>query len=45
MMVPTFKLKCLSLFDAFNVRFGVILMGTTGGGKSTIFSVLNHAMT
>jgi dynein heavy chain len=45
MMVPTFKLKCLQLFDTFNVRFGVMLVGPTGGGKSTCFSVLQHAMT
>ena len=44
-MVQAFKLKCLQLFDTFNVRFGVMLVGPTGGGKSTCFSVLQHAMT
>ena len=43
MNVKGFKLKCLQLFDTFNVRFGVMLVGPTGGGKSTCFSVLQHA--
>lgn len=43
MNVKGFKLKCLQLYDTFNVRFGVMLVGPTGGGKSTCFSVLQHA--
>jgi len=45
MNVKGFKLKCLQLYDTFNVRFGVMLVGPTGGGKSTCFSVLQHAFT
>ena len=35
--ITNFKLKCLQLNDTFNVRFGVMLVGPTGGGKSTCF--------
>jgi dynein heavy chain, axonemal len=45
MLVPEFKLKVLQLFDTFNVRFGVMVVGPSGGGKSTCFRVLQHAMT
>lgn len=40
-----FKKKCLQLSDTFKVRFGVMLVGPTGGGKSTCFKVLEHART
>jgi len=43
--LDNFKRKCLQLYDTFNVRFGVMLVGPTGGGKSTCFTVLAHALT
>lgn len=35
----------IQLFDTFNVRFGVMLVGPTGGGKTTCWEILQHAMT
>jgi dynein heavy chain len=43
--LPEFKLKVVQLFDTFNVRFGVMIVGPAGGGKSTCSHVLAHAMT
>ena len=43
-IVPQFVRKSVQLFDTFNVRFGVMLVGPTGGGKSTIYEVLAEAM-
>lgn len=40
-----FELKVTQLFETFNVRFGVMLVGPTGAGKSKCFRVLQHAMT
>lgn len=34
----------MQLFETFNVRFGVMLVGPTGGGKTTCYLVLQHAM-
>lgn len=34
----------MQLFDTFNVRFGVMLVGPTGGGKSSIYEVLAESM-
>jgi len=31
---PTFVLKVIQLFETFNVRFGVMLVGTTGSAKT-----------
>lgn len=42
---PVFLLKCIQLFETFNVRFGVMLVGPTGGGKTTCYNVLQHTMT
>jgi dynein heavy chain len=33
------------LFETFNVRFGVMLVGPTGAGKTTCYKVLEHTMT
>ena len=41
---PVFLLKCIQLFETFNVRFGVMLVGPTGGGKTTCYNVLQHTM-
>ena len=43
--VPGFTAKILQLFETFNVRFGVVLVGPTGGGKTSIYRVLAKAMT
>jgi len=34
-LVPEFITKCIQLFDTFEVRFGVMIVGPTGGGKTT----------
>jgi dynein heavy chain len=40
-----FVLKVIQLFETFNVRFGVMLVGPTGGGKTTCYEVLQDTMT
>jgi dynein heavy chain, axonemal len=40
-----FILKTIQLFETFNVRFGVMLVGPTGAGKTTCYKVLEHTMT
>lgn len=37
---PEFIAKSIQLFETLNVRFGVVLVGPTGGGKSTAYRVL-----
>ena len=37
---PIFIVKVIQLFETFNVRFGVMLVGPTGGGKTTCYEVL-----
>lgn len=37
--------KVIYLFETFNVRFGVMLVGPTGGGKTTCYDVLADVMT
>jgi dynein heavy chain len=44
-VLPKFKLKVLQLFETFNVRFGVMVVGPAGGGKSACYKVLQHALT
>ena len=41
----TFITKVIQLFDIFNVRFGAMIVGPTGGGKTTCYQLLAHAMT
>lgn len=43
--VPEFGIKVIQLFDTFNVRFGVMIVGPTGSGKTTCYRTLQHAMT
>lgn len=35
-----FEEKIIQLYDTFNVRFGVMLVGQSGSGKSTCFKIL-----
>lgn len=39
-----FILKTIQLFETFNVRFGVMLVGPTGAGKTICYKVLEHVM-
>jgi dynein heavy chain len=40
-----FKSKVIQLLETFNVRFGVMLVGLTGSGKTTCYEILAEAMT
>ena len=42
--MPQFVRKAVQLYDTFNVRFGVMLVGPTGGGKTTVAEVLAESM-
>ena len=44
-ILPAFVTKVTQLFDTFNVRFGVMLVGPAGGGKTTCYKALAHSMT
>lgn len=37
--------KVIQLFETFNVRFGVMLVGPSGGGKTMCYKILKAAMT
>ena len=37
--------KIIYLYETFNVRFGVMLVGPTGGGKTSCYEVLADVMT
>lgn len=41
---PPFVKKVVELFDILNVRFGVMLVGQTGTGKTTCFKMLREVM-
>jgi len=41
----SFILKAVQLFMTFSVRFGVMLVGPTGSGKSRVYQMLRDAMT
>jgi dynein heavy chain len=40
-----FNSKVVQFFDTLNVRFGVMLVGPTGGGKTVCYEVLKNVMT
>jgi len=42
--IGKFITKIIQLFDTFEVRFGVMIVGPTGAGKTTCYEVLQHAM-
>jgi len=43
--VPPFVAKILQLYDTIQVRHGLMIVGPTGGGKTSNYKVLQHAMT
>jgi dynein heavy chain len=43
--IEKFVLKVIQLFETFSVRFGVMLVGPTNGGKTTCFNMLKEALT
>ena len=40
-----FEEKIIQLYDTFNVRFGVMLVGQSGSGKSSCYKMLAQAST
>ncbi|BBN19721.1 hypothetical protein Mp_8g13060 [Marchantia polymorpha subsp. ruderalis] len=44
-IVDAFVIKVIQLFETMNVRFGVMAVGPTGGGKTTCYRLLRDAMT
>ena len=38
-------MKVIQLFETFNVRFGVMLVGATTSGKTKCYDILQHAIT
>ena len=42
--VDPFITKVIQLFDTFDVRFGVMIVGQTGAGKTTCYEVLADSM-
>lgn len=40
----TFVTKVIQIYDTMNVRFGVMLVGPTGGGKSECYRTLQVRM-
>ena len=43
-IVDKLTTKVIQLFETFNVRFGVMLVGFTGSGKTACFQLLQYAM-
>ena len=43
-MVPQLTDKVIQLFETFNVRFGVMIVGQTTSGKTTCYRILAQAM-
>ena len=43
-VVPALVLKCVQFYETINVRHGVMLVGPSGGGKTTNYEVLAEAL-
>ena len=43
--VDKFVAKVVQMYETFNVRFGAMLVGPTGGGKTTVYRMLQSAIT
>jgi len=43
--VPSLIKKAIQLFETFNVRFGVMIVGFTNSGKTTCTDILAKALT
>lgn len=43
--IQPFLTKIIQLYDTTKVRHGLMLVGPTGGGKTSTYKVLAHAMT
>lgn len=43
--VPKMTTKVIQLFETCNVRFGVMLVGNAGCGKTTCYEILRQTMT
>ena len=43
--VPGLTKKVIQLYETFNVRFGVMVVGLTTSGKTTCSELLSHSMT
>ena len=43
--VPIFVRKCIALYEMICVRHGLMVVGPTGGGKSSAIHVLRAALT
>jgi dynein heavy chain len=41
---PNFVMKTIQLFETFNVRFGVMLVGFTGSAKTSCYEILFDTM-
>ena len=43
--VEKFNIKVIQLYDTIQVRHGLMIVGPTGGGKTSNYKVLQMAMT
>ena len=42
--VPSFLMKTIQLYEVSTIRFGVMIVGPTGGGKTSCFEVLRDSI-
>lgn len=45
MSLESFNTKVVQLYDTLLVRFGVMIVGPTGGGKTTCYQILQKSLT